>query len=112
MAIQLWQQVVGNSRTLEVMRAAQDIAVSVAPLARDVVLNGALPLVRAEARGYIRAKCVGSIRAQVRAVTRAEGFDCHEAALLECEAIERTVRLLLDDCLRVRAPQQLSRRAA
>jgi hypothetical protein len=107
-----WDRIVGGVRTLEVMRLAQQVAVAVGPTVRESALTGSLPLGRAEARGYLRAKSTPAIRPRVEEAARQAELSHAAKEMLFEEAADRTVRLVLDDLIRIRVRQVHTRRAA
>jgi hypothetical protein len=101
----LWQR-------QSVAELSRQIAGRTYPLVRETIDPQAVPIPRAEARGYIRAKATPVIRSQVKALLAAEGrLAAGLEPLLVAHAGERVVQSILADLSRDKA-RQAPRRAA
>ena len=103
----------GNS-TLDWMRLAQEMAITASSLLRSSVEVARLPGTRAEVRGYLRAKSTPLVRRvlQLHQATHNRDYTEQQVAWLRQEVTERAVRMSIDDMLRVRTQQTITRLAA
>jgi hypothetical protein len=95
-----------------VAELSRQIAGRAYPFIRETIDPQAVPIPRAEARGYIRAKATPVIRSQVKVLLAAESrLAAGLAPLLVAHAGERVVQSILADLSPDKA-RQASRRAA
>jgi hypothetical protein len=98
---------------MAMMRAAQELAVALVPSVRIEIERGSLPDARAEARGYVHAKCTPLARRQVAQYFELTGTTSnHSRDDLRVEVTHRVVRMLVDEMLRGRKVAHEPRKAA
>lgn len=88
--------------TLDWMRIAQELAITASALLRGSIDVNRLPSVRAEVRGYLRAKSTPLVRRALvlHTATSNHSYTETQLAWLRDEATERVVRLSIDDLMR------------